>query len=181
MNLICQGFSRKKKKEALTKFMQARFFKKRKAIGYYKTSSIWYGIGEAVQTLQLDVSWNIGTNSSCSTWFDDWTSQGTLSDIVPIPAELWYTRNMLVGDFIVDGMLNFLQPLLLLFQNNNIRLEDVTVPGDDAQDELIWEGSATGKLTVRSTYEQYREKNTIIQLYGKLWKPFIPPKISIFI
>lgn len=40
--------------------------------------------------------------------------------------------------------------------------EEIIVPIGEVQDDLVWDGSATGKLTMKTAYEQYREKNNVM-------------------
>lgn len=138
--------------------MYARFFKRGKPIGYCKCSSICFGLAESVQTLQLDVLWNVGSNSTCCLWHDDWTTASALIDIYPIPAELWNNHDMTVGDFTVDGRIQLPQQLLSLFISNQLHLLEIVVPVEEVEDELVWEGVASGILTVKEAYEYYREK-----------------------
>lgn len=48
------------------------------------------------------------------------------------------------------------------------------------QDELIWEGSQNGKITVRDALEDCRVKNYVCSSWRGLWRQFIPPRISVF-
>lgn len=61
-----------------------------------------------------------------------------------------------------------------------MRIDEVVVP-TEAQDEHIWEGSVTGKLTVKDAYHHYRDKGTVLQWRKKIWQQHIPPKVSMFI
>lgn len=66
-------------------------------------------------------------------------------------------------------------------QNNGMRIDEVVVPTEEAQDELIWEGSVTGKLTVKDASHHDRDKGTLLQWRKKIWQQHIPPKASMFI
>lgn len=47
------------------------------------------------------------------------------------------------------------------------------------EDELIWDGSTNGVITVAESYESYREKTNVTKWFRHLW-PFITPRVSVF-
>lgn len=70
-----------------------------------------------------------------------------------------------------------------LLNSYSINITDITVLHNDAAavDEIIWERSASGALTVKEAYNFYRDKATVVQWEKKIWRPYIQPKISVFI
>lgn len=85
--------------------MHARFYKRGRTIDYYKASTIWACISDAIHRLLLDTTWNIGSNSK---------QAGGLLDIFPIPSELPFTRNTTIGELILEGMLSLPQQMKVL-------------------------------------------------------------------
>lgn len=90
--------------------------------------------------------------------------------------ELKYTGNHTLGQIIHYGKWIIPECWERLYPI----IEEEIQTSELENDELIWEGSANGEITVKDVYNFYREKGTITQWHGRIWRPFIPPKCSIF-
>lgn len=77
-----------------------------------------------------------------------------------------YSRHVCWG---FHGIIQLPQQLQALFESNMMQVSEIVVSAEDVDEELIREGSATGVLTVKYAYEQYREKGVKINWYSKLW------------
>lgn len=86
--------SLRKKHKHWARFLHARFYNNGVSFNYYKSSAVWCGIQQALQSLKPDLTWCIGYNSDCRLWDDDWSFNGALVDLIEIPEDLLYTRNM---------------------------------------------------------------------------------------
>lgn len=87
---------------------------------------------------------------------------------------------MKVGDFINNGSFDFPQQLITLLNGSSLQWQDIDIPQFDCEDELIWEGSQSGRLTVKEAHNFYRERGIEVNWYKNLWQKFVPPRVSIF-
>lgn len=179
MKKLAWEFVKAKKQWAV--FMRARFLAKGRPIQYYKGSSTWKGIKEALEIISLDITWLIGSNSKLLLWHDNWTGVGPLSAIAAIPNALLNTQDSKVGDYVVDGVLHIPTEIMHIVRTAGGDLSHVVVPTVECQDEPVWEGADNGILTVKGAYEYYREKETERPWLEKLWQRFLPPKISVML
>lgn len=98
-----------------------------------------------------------------------------------VPLEWMHARIFTVGHFVQNGKLLLLTGLKNNLQQLGVNLEDVIVPADDQEDELIGEPGSNGSLAVREAYERYREKGTALHWQKRVWRRYIPQKISCFV
>lgn len=78
---------------------------------------------------------------------------------------------MTVEDFVHDGSLRLPQQLKVLLDSNGVEVSSITVPLGNTVDEIIWEGSDSGELSVKGAYNFYREKAIVIQWQKKKLAP----------
>lgn len=130
--------------------------------------------------LQQDLAWVLGYHSSCRLWLDNWTLAGPLIDKGPIPYDLLYTKNVIVGSFDENNKTVLPNRLSQDIEEQGLDIAELTVSLAHEDDALIWMKSQTGVLTIREAYVGYRKKKHEKNLAKKLWWKYIPPGISVF-
>lgn len=96
-----------------------------------------------------------------------------------IPDEIKFSEQYTVAQIIHDGAWSIPTSLKLLFPVVVNEIIEVQISRTE-DDELEWDGSTNGEITVKVAYDFYREKAPIIQWRKRLWRTFIPPRISMF-
>lgn len=106
--------------------------------------------------ISMDVRWRLGRNLQCSLWNDNWLAGRSLSSTVNIPQSLNFMKKLKGCDLMENGAWKipeiFKHELPISKQMEHTTIEDVM------EDELLWEHSNNGVLTIKSAYEQYRQK-----------------------
>lgn len=143
-----------KKKKHWSVFLHARFFNGGVPLNYYKNPSVWHGIKEILLQLKPDVAWSIDCNSVCNLWVDNWFYIGPMIERAPSPYQLLHTRNNIVGQFVQDGSFVFSGPLRSHVESLGIHVEDIVIPMQQLEDELLLTKNMTGKLTVKEAYNE---------------------------
>lgn len=101
----------------------------------------------------------------------------SLLEVMAIPESMRYTQQFKVKDLMVDGAWNLPQQMIENYPDVVQRIHEIDI-ADELRDRIIWTGSANGRLTMKQAYEAYRDKGINVQWETKLWRTFIPPKIS---
>lgn len=99
--------------------------------------------------------------------------------MLEIPVELLFTKNYRVSPIIQNGEWVIPESLSRLYLIISAEILEVQI-SESNDNELIWEGSPNGDISVKSAYEFCREKEQSVKWLQQLWKKFIPPKLSIF-
>ncbi|KAF6148125.1 hypothetical protein GIB67_011900 [Kingdonia uniflora] len=71
-------------------FLRAKFQNKEGLLTqYYKKSSIWTGLKEALVSVKANSKWIIGSGKDINFWRDCWGSDIAIIDLLDIPANIW--------------------------------------------------------------------------------------------
>lgn len=171
-------WDRLKNRKQWANFLQARFLRGGMPLNYYKSSSVWVGISQAIPQLKMDVAWSVGSKSNRNLYTDDWTVNGAFLDRAPIPPNPQYTTKHMLGQYVFNGKIMLPGPVQLHLQNLGITYSKVVIPSEQLEDELIWTRNLDGKLCVKEAFEAYREKGIRRSCLGR-YDSYIPPKISV--
>ncbi|KAF6142719.1 hypothetical protein GIB67_018430 [Kingdonia uniflora] len=76
--------------ESWAKFLRAKFLNKEGLLTqYYKNSSIWTGLKEAIATFKAHSKWIIGSDKDIDLCRDCWGSDSAIYDLLEIPDDIW--------------------------------------------------------------------------------------------
>lgn len=95
-----------------------------------------------------------------------------------MPLDLQHTKDFTVGTLIQDGKWVNLEAVAQNYPHIYHEICQIDIAEQD-EDEVVWQGSSNGVISIKLAYEFYRAKSARIQWHKRLWTPFIPPKINI--
>lgn len=96
-----------------------------------------------------------------------------------MPVLLQYTEEFTISAIIKDDLWSV--PPGLMEEHSDIWQQIIEVPiAEHDEEELVWQGSSNGEITVKSAYEFYRENAVKNIWFRKIWVAFIPLKFSLF-
>lgn len=95
-----------------------------------------------------------------------------------IPENLQHTTSYTIVQMIVNGKWNLPEELKIANQEVVGHVMHTEI-GNEDKDMVIWMGSLDRKLTIKTTFDFYREKSTETIWFKKLWRNFLPLKISL--
>lgn len=98
--------------------------------------------------------WIKGRQSDFLLLKDNWLNRTSLSSFIQIPEQLKYIKNFTVAQIIHDGGWHIPENLKNLFLVVAEKIMEVQILDNDA-DELVWDGSANGQITVKAAYGCY--------------------------
>lgn len=157
-------------------FVRKRYYRNGTIINYHRSSSICGGIKVGLLLVTLDVQWIIGRQSKIS-WWKNWLNGRSLESLIHMPLELKFTEYFTISQIIHDGCWAIRQSLKTLFPVVVKEINEVHI----SKDELVWDGSTIGMITIKAAYNYYRVKEQIILWKKALWRKFIPTKMSLFV
>ena len=137
---------------------------------------------KAKTVFQNGTRWFPGRESNLSFWFDSWTSQGPLRQVVqgPLPLE---SEKMKIRDVVDESgwkwdLIPFDLPL-------NYRKEIQAIPfalTTRSQDRLVWVGTKHGDFDLHSAYRLAKNLGSVEPFHGKwVWYLKILPRIQFFL
>ncbi|XP_060210718.1 uncharacterized protein LOC132637681 [Lycium barbarum] len=121
-------------------------------------------------------------NESSSIWFDNWSKIGALHDLIPN-----HYQNEGLGDeleeLMSENQWNYakLQEVLPVDIVNHVRMELAHFMRTNEIDKTWWMFTSSGKFTVKSAWEELRNRKQISTVCDKLWIKGLPYKISFFL
>lgn len=92
-----------------------------------------------MKTILLDITWLLGSNSKLSLWHDNWTRIGPLSAIATTPTSLLHTLNNIVGDYIVEGVIQLPREIIHIIDTGGGDLTHMVVLTVECPDKPVWE------------------------------------------
>lgn len=158
-------------------FLKERFFRHKKPAANYVKSSLWLGLKLHLNTVQANSSWHIGDGRNIHFWLDKWLDV-PLVERLHFPA---HTHNELcatVADFIQDNDWQIPPVFQLLFPAVVADMKRVVIPKFEAKDQLIWNGTCSGKLSFKEARSFLNPANQNVPWAKLIWKQSIPPSKS---
>jgi hypothetical protein len=151
-----------------------------KIINHHIYSSIWSGIKGNYSDILNNSSWVLGKGDCINFWLDSWCGD-PIAHSLGIPAYLYPHLTSTVNLFLADN--HWLIPPILLHrypQLSNI-LSNVSIPIDSKPDELMWNNSSSGSLSLKDAY-LYQDPVGQKLLWSKIiWNISIPPSRSLLV
>lgn len=127
--------------------------------------------------VQANSSWHIGDGRNIHFWLDKWLDV-PLVERLHIPA---HTHNELcatVADFIQDNDWQIPPAFQLLFPVVVADMKRVVIPKFEAKDQLIWNGTCSGKLSFKEARSFLNPANQNVLWAKLIWQQSIPPSKS---
>ena len=134
-------------------------------------------------TFEAGTRWSLGWDSDISFWFDSWTSEGPLRNL--LHGLLTREEEVLrVGDVATDFGWNWGKISMEL--PAKIYMEIKAMPHSrmsDEKDKLIWAATSNGEFNLASAYKLATSQADFVPPFNGswIWKLNLPPKIQTFI
>ncbi|KAF9610198.1 hypothetical protein IFM89_021136 [Coptis chinensis] len=176
--LMKMGCAMLKKKDDWSTFMQGKYRKRSGAWNKNKHSTIWNGIRWALEEMQPHTIWVIDNGKQINVWKDKWLGNKSIKDMLPIDHSFWAGYNAKLSDCIVNNQWNFPPPLSLnaILTMLGVDVALLPQPNEDIEDEMLWEHTPNGELTVASAHEAIRAKGNKPLWASFLWNAILHPR-----
>lgn len=136
---------------------------------------------KGADTFNWGIKWVIGRNSNLNFWFDTWTFEGPICQMIQGPLSL-EDQQLRIHDILKDGTQDW--GCLSLEIPQNIKYIIQATPCALASigwDRLAWVASAQGNFNLKSTYKFAMGEDHVENFPGKwIWKVDILPRIQTF-
>ncbi|CAI8592772.1 unnamed protein product [Vicia faba] len=130
-------------------FLRLRVMRNKIPIKYHIFSSIWLGIKNQFQKIVDNSTWNLGQGNTINFWTDQWCGKPLVEQLQIQHHNQPFSK---VADFILNGHWNFPPDLLLLFPSIPDIINKICIPLEPKEDELRWNHSSDGNLTLKDAY-----------------------------
>lgn len=169
----------KMKSSGINSCMHARFYRKGAPLNYHKMSAVCYGIRHVLPSVAADTLWCIGSKSNCSFWHDRWTTSRPSFCRIQIPDHLQQTAQFTIGQLISNGQLLIPEQIQTYLISAGLYDGETVIPMEREKDELIWELSSNGQLTVTDAYHAYHAKECQRKRWLKVWQIHYPASVHV--
>lgn len=85
----------------------------------------------------------------------------------------------MVSDYIFDGHWNLPPDLFIRFPDIWNLVNQITIPLNQKEDELIWMATTNGSLSFKDAYAFMDATSPLIHWANCIWSPYIPPSKSL--
>lgn len=155
-------------------YLQTRYFsddgKKR-----FLCSSIWSGLRSVLDVFVRGVAWVIGDGKNINFWHDKWL------DAPILPRSDAFRFQTKISDVISQGLWCLPDEFYHVFPHLKDSIHQVSLPCEIRSDRLVWTTSRDGMLSLKDSYNSFRNLRDVVPWHGLLWKDFIPPKFSMIV
>ena len=123
-------------------------------------------------------TWLLGNGGNIHFWSDKWCGP---------PFNLFLNDDkvvddsILVRDYIIDHRWNLPTDFAFQFPHIWNLVQQVTIPEEDIEDELVWLESSNGKLSFKDAYIFIDTPSQCLQWARCVWSPNIPPSKSLLV
>jgi hypothetical protein len=146
---LCRNFFHSTEQWAV--FLRCRVCRNSKVINHHIFSSIWSGIKGYYSVIMENSSWLLGNGDNINFWLDHWCGE-PIAKSLDIPIYLQHHLSSTVNQFLVNN--HWLIPPIIL--NNYPQLANiisrVSIPIEPKPDELLWNNSTSGSLSLKDAY-----------------------------
>jgi len=166
------------KKEDWSELILSRVMRNRKVISHHISSSIWSSIKAAYNVILDHATWLLGNGGNIHFWSDNWC--GPPFNLFMNDDEV-VDDSILVRDYIIDHRWNLPTDFVFQFPHIWNLVQQVTIPEEDIEDELVWLESSNGKLSFKDAYIFIDTPSQCLQWARCVWSPNIPPSKSLLV
>lgn len=160
--------------------LRSRFLRYNKPIGHYAKSSIWPGVRQFINTAVLGSCWQIGNGNKVNLWRDYWLPY-SISEELNIPDHVLKYLKADVKDFIHNKSWFIPRALETLFPDIARDIQQIIIPVEAAEDQLIWKDSSDGSLSFKDAFLYLNPAGNTVSYGKKLWSTSIPPSRSFLV
>jgi hypothetical protein len=160
--------------------LRSRVIHGAKPISYHVYSSIWSSIKHKFVEVSEHVSWQLSTGENIRFWLDSWCVVPLVSSL-GIPAHLHHLLQSTVDNYIVNYNWNIPLCLLNAYPQLQSLLDKVTIPLVPKDDNLFWDQSPDGNLSLKDAYSFHCPSPQHLPWAKSIWHKSIPPSKSLLV
>jgi ribonuclease HI len=166
--------------EHWSNLLRSRVLRNQKIINYHIYSSIWSGLKGHYTEMMDNSSWLLGNGENINFWLDQWCG-APLVHSLDIPLNLHPLLSSTVNQFLVNN--HWLIPPILVNHYPQLLtlINQVSIPLELKSDELVWNNSASGSLSLKDAYLHQAPVGQNLGWTKLLWNHFIPPAKSLLV
>ena len=147
------------------------------------SSRTWKALQKGKMIFNAGTRWSLGRDSDISFWFDNWTSEGPLRNLLhgPLTRE---EEELRIDDVATESGWNWCKISMVL--PAEIYMEIKAMPYSrvsDEKDKLIWAATSNGEFNLTSAYKLATIQSDFVPPFNGRWnwKLNLLPKIQTFI
>ncbi|KAF6158195.1 hypothetical protein GIB67_014989 [Kingdonia uniflora] len=162
------------------KFLRAKFLNKEGLLTqYYKISSIWTGLKEAIVTVKAHSKWIIGSGKDIDFWRDCWGSDSAIYDLLEIPDDIWKHCMEKLSQIIHHNTWSAPPEVVELLGSLGINLNGIILNSSD-KDIRVWKHCPHDLFSVHSAFQHTSSHAPKIWWYPFTNSKVILPRIASF-
>ncbi|KAF9617048.1 hypothetical protein IFM89_033153 [Coptis chinensis] len=140
-------------------FMKLKYFSRDgDTCQYYKASSIWPGVREALLEVKSRSQWVIGNGAKADLIRDNWLSSTSLQSSLELTLPQLKGFNAKVNSILVNN--NWSIPLILqnMLDVAGLSIDNVHRGASKQEDYMVWSPDTQGRFTCKSAFDSIRRK-----------------------
>jgi hypothetical protein len=145
-------------------------------IKYHIFSSIWSGCKDQFHNICQNTKWLIGDGNKINFSLHDWCGQ-PLVQALNIPQHIHQNLHSTVNDFIYNSQWNIPADVQLLFPSLLHLVQQITIPLEQKEDQLLWMHSTSRDLYLKYAYRFYAPITNQKSWTKLIWNVAIPPSM----
>ncbi|KAF6135108.1 hypothetical protein GIB67_040419 [Kingdonia uniflora] len=161
-------------------FLRAKFQNKEGLlIQYYKNTSIWTGLKEALVSVKASSKWIIGSGKDIDFWRDCWGFDIAIIGLLDILADIWKHCTTKLSQIIHQNSWSAPSEVVDLLASLGINLSNIILNNSD-MDIRVWKHSPHGLFLVQSAFHHSSSHNPKVLWYHFTNSKVILPRIASF-
>ncbi|KAF6175487.1 hypothetical protein GIB67_021977 [Kingdonia uniflora] len=146
---------------------------------YYKNSSIWIGLKEAIFSVKANSKWIIGSGKDINFWRDCWGSDIAIIDLLDIQADIWKHCTAKLSQIIHQNFWSAPSKVVDLLAFLGIDLNNIILNNSD-MDIRVWKHSPHDLFSVQSSFHYSSSHSPKFWWYHFTNSKVILPRIASF-
>ncbi|WJX71700.1 hypothetical protein P8452_55669 [Trifolium repens] len=160
--------------------LRDRVLRNNSHIHYHIFSSIWSSVKDELAGIRDNSTWLIGNGNNINFWNDDWWGN-TLASHFNIPPNISSLLSSRVSDFVRNGTWCIPEALANIFPTLVTLVNEIPLPLEQDQDELLWKLTDDGRLTLKEAYKFKSHAWPTLSWASYIWSVDIPPAKSLLV
>jgi ribonuclease HI len=160
--------------------LRDRVLRNNSHIHYHIFSSIWSSVKDELAGIRDNSTWLIGNGNNINFWNDDWWGN-TLASHFNIPPNISSLLSSRVSDFVRNGTWCIPEALANIFPTLVTLVNEIPLPLEPDQDELLWKLTDDGRLTLKEAYKFKSHAWPTLSWASYIWSVDIPPAKSLLV
>jgi len=153
--------------------VKSRTIKNNKPINYHIFSSIWSSMKGEYGVIRENSNWHIGDGKSIRFWQDCWCGD-PLEEVFNLDMNLISQYPTFLSDYSTNNRWNIPGNLLTIYPELRLLSQQVILPVEETNDQLMWKHTASGELSLKDAYSFKKHPATKKHWAKTIWCKDIP-------